>query len=137
MVKTRIKKFLSTVLIVGLFSSTIVYGATGTFNFSLSRGQSKNTGTVKKESKLSYATVERTGPSGTQTYVYFTMLNDYGVQKSDTVRVKGITSAHVNYYKLANGASAVNKGDTVKLKGYNPPGENSGVSIVASGRWIP
>ncbi|MBQ6844231.1 MAG: hypothetical protein IJO60_06330 [Agathobacter sp.] len=131
MKKRTLKKFLLLLVMVFLFSSTVVYAKLGEYSYSytLNQTQTVYTDLVIKQEDEDYAHIEPISLNGT---FRVTVVNSYNNAKSYTDSVKPTTIwLHLHY----NGKAV--PGDSVKLKIHNYPADNAGRIRSIQGIWIP
>lgn len=129
MKKRTLKKLVMAMAVVVLFSSTIAYGAD--FSFYLNPTQTLYTSVQTKTNDTSYAKVNQVTSSGT---IQYTVVNTSNTAVSVMKKITGVNYANLTYpAEVTDGIF----GASLKLKGYNAPGDNNGGIRSASGTWTP
>lgn len=128
MKKRTLKKLAATVALIGLFSSTVVYGATTYgFNYTLNPGQIEYTQLVSKEVNGD-AKVEQQSLSSV---IRYKVVNSLYNQKAKALTLTSSSTGYMKYY------DGVIIGDSFKLKIENNTSDNQGAIRNAKGRWTP
>ena len=86
MKKRTLKKMLTTVAVTLLFSSTVAYGAAGSFNWTLHQSQTAYSSTQTKLNTKSYATATQTSTSAV---TEFTVVNTSYIAVSGMKTISG------------------------------------------------
>lgn len=131
MKKRTVKKMMAAVAMTLLFSSTFVYGAAGSFSWTLNPTQTAYTSSQTKKNEVLTATITQTSSSAV---TEFTVVDASNNGISGKVTVSGAKTATARYYEYLEG-TLYNK--SVKLKAYNNPANNNGFSRSVTGTWTP
>lgn len=129
--KRKMKKMMAAVAMTLLFSSTVVYGAAGSFSWTLNPTQTVYTSAQTKSNSSYYATVTQTS---TASVTEFTVVDSSNNAISGKATVSGAKSASVRYYQTVENNLLYK---SVKLKAYNNPANNNGGSRTVTGTWTP
>ena len=131
MKKRTVKKMMAAVAMTLLFSSTFVYGAAGSFSWTLNPTQTAYTSARTKTSSSYYATVNQTSTASNTDY---TVVNASNNSVSGKETIYGAGSKSIRY---AYDVESVLLNASLKLKAYNDPAKNNGGSRTVTGTWTP
>ena len=94
MKKRTFKKLVTAMAVMILFSSTIVYGAAGSYDFTLNPTQYLYSNAQPKFRDTTYATVEQTSPASV---IQYTVVNNENTVISNTVTISGVDDENITY----------------------------------------